>query len=275
MSTATTLRRIEPISTDRLSLAPIADDKPRIVWMPPTELMVDAVYQRELSLRSQKVLIRAVENFAWNRFKPPVAVVTPDGTHVIDGQHSAIAAASRGISEIPVMIVTAETLDERARCFVGHNRDRTPVSPIDIYKALLTSGDEDAQDVANVCRRAGVRIRHISPNSAIAPGDTAAIGIVRRLVKARGVRVARQALEVLVKARRAPLAAVEIMAVDAILSGAAPLRPDADLGALANVIAADGVAGVEAARTRAKRDGTAQFLALAQRWVRRLEKVVA
>lgn len=268
----TTLRAIEPISTKGLTLAPIPDQPPKIVWVGPRELVVDGTYQRELSERSRKVLIRAIEGFSWARFKLPIAVKADGALHLIDGQHSAIAAATREIAKIPVCVVTADTLDDRARAFVGHNRDRTPVSPIDIYRALLTSGDLDAQDVDRVCRRAGIRIRNLSPSSAIAEGDTSAVGVVRRLVKNRGVRKARQTLEVLVKAHRAPVTGADILASEAIFCGATALRPDADPAALAKVIEADGDEGPEAARIAAKRVRMPFYQALAQRWLRRLDE---
>jgi hypothetical protein len=116
-----------------------------------------------------------------------------------------------------VFVVRPKRLDERARAFVGHNTDRIVVSPFDIYRALLASGDPDAVDVDNVCRRAGVRIRVISPSSAIAEGDTAAIGLVRSLVKRRGVIPARKVLQCLVKAKRAPITGAEILAAERII----------------------------------------------------------
>jgi hypothetical protein len=116
-----------------------------------------------------------IEGFAWNRLKPPIVVQAgPASFHIVDGQHTAIVAATLGISANPGLRRQADTLDERARAFVGHNSDRIVVSPFDIYRALLASGDPDAVDVDNVCKRAGVRIRNISPSSAIAEGDTAA-----------------------------------------------------------------------------------------------------
>lgn len=266
------LRPIRPIALKGLTPARVGDDLPELVWVAPTELVVDATYQRDMSDRSTRLIRKAIENFSWNRIKPPIAVRAADGAlHVIDGQHTGIITASLKIPKIPVIVVKADTLDERARAFAGHNKDRTPVSAIDIYRALLAAGDLDAQDVANVCKRAGVRIRAISPASVIAEGDTAAVGVVRGLVKSRGVRKARRLLECLVKARRAPIAGAEIRALDAILAK----RPDADFDALAAVIQADGVEGFEAAGTMARRDRVPLYEALARRWLRRLDSAGA
>jgi hypothetical protein len=163
-----------------LTPASFDGEKPSLKWVAPTSLLVDATYQRDLSERSIRLIRKMIEEFRWNRLKPPIVVqVGPASLHIVDGQHTAIVAASLGIPQIPVFVVKADTLDERARAFVGHNTDRVVVSPFDIYRALLASGDPDAVDVDNVCKRAGVRIRNISPSSAIAEGDTAAIGLVR------------------------------------------------------------------------------------------------
>ena len=238
----TALRRIKPLKLPDLVPATIDGDKPSLEWVAPTALLVDGTYQRDLSDRSLRLIKRMVSEFSWSRMKPPIVVKAgPGSLHIIDGQHTAIAAATIGVPKIPVFIVQAENVDERARAFVGHNTDRVTVSSIDIYRALLASGDPDAQDVDNVCRRAGVRIRIISPSSAIAEGDTAAVGVVRALVKRRGVMRARKVLQCLVKARRKPIGASEILAVDRIVCED---RPNVDLDALTAAIVVEGAAGI-------------------------------
>jgi hypothetical protein len=97
----------------------------QLKWLAPTDLLVDATYQRDLSERSMRLIRKMIENFSWNRMKPPIVVqVGPASLHIVDGQHTAIVAASIGIPQIPVFVVKAEGLDERARAFVGHNTDR-------------------------------------------------------------------------------------------------------------------------------------------------------
>jgi hypothetical protein len=263
-----TLRPIKPLSLPGIAPANLGDDKPSLEWIAPTSLLVDATYQRDLSDRSMKLIKRMVGEFAWNRMKPPIVVKTgPASLHIIDGQHTAIAAATLRIPEIPVFVVNAVEVDERARAFVGHNTDRVTVSSFDIYRALLASGDPDAQDVDNVCRRAGVRIRLISPSSAIAEGDTAAIGVVRSLVKRRGVIPARKVLQCLVKARRKPIGASEIIAVDRIIC---EQHPDVDLDALTAAIVIEGSAGIAKAVASAKLNRQPQWRCIMDLWLARL-----
>lgn len=269
------LRAIKPMSFPDLTPAPAAEFGPRPVakWIAPTSLMVDGTYQRDLSERSIRLIRRTIETFRWNRYKPPIAVQTGPATlHVIDGQHTAIIAATLRIPEILILIVGAESVDERARAFVGHNLDRIKVTPFDIYRALLASGDPDAVDVDNVCKRAGVRIRLISPSSAIAEGDTAALGLVRRLVKKRGVIPARKVLQCLVKAKRAPITGAEILAAEHIVCEE---RKDIDLEALTAAVRVEGAEGLAKAHLKAKSEGRAIWREVADRWLRRIDRSAA
>jgi hypothetical protein len=201
-----------------------------------------------------------------------VVQVGPASLHIVDGQHTAIVAATIGVPQIPVFVVQAESLDERARAFVGHNTDRIVVSPFDIYRALLASGDPEAVDVDNVCRRAGVRLRVISPSSAIAEGDTAAIGLVRSLVKRRGVIPARKVLQCLVKAKRAPITGAEILAAERIICLE---RMDVDLEELTAVIRIEGTDGINKAHAKARMEKTPLWRELANRWLRRINRSMA
>lgn len=269
----TQLRAIKPMHFPDLKPASFEGERPTMKWVAPTDLLVDATYQRDLSERSIRLIRRMIENFKWNRLKPPIVVQAgPASLHIVDGQHSAIVAATLGIPQILVYIVKAETVDERARAFVGHNSDRVAVSPFDIYRALLASGDPDATDVDNVCRRAGVRVRYISPSSAIAEGDTSAIGLIRALVRRRGVVLSRKVLQCLVKAKRAPISAAEILAAENIICAE---RKDIDLEMLTVAIRVDGTDGLNKAHAKAKHDRTPIWREVANRWLRRIDRSAA
>lgn len=269
----TKLRAIKAMNFPDLKPASFEGDRPTMRWVAPTDLLVDATYQRDLSERSIRLIRRMIENFKWNRLKPPIVVQAgPASLHIVDGQHSAIVAATLGIPQILVYIVKAETVDERARAFVGHNSDRVAVSPFDIFRALLASGDPDAVEVDSVCRRAGVRIRVISPSSAIAEGDTAAIGLVRSLVKRRGAGPARKVLQCLVRAKRAPLTGAEILAAERIICEE---RKDVELETLTTVIRIEGIEGLNKAIAKARTDRQPIWREVANRWLRRLDRSAA
>jgi hypothetical protein len=179
------LRRIHAM-TDLIEgpLGPLdLGQSPELRWVPPASLMVDGAYQRDLSTRSKRLIKNLVNNFAWRKMKPPIVVDTPSGLHCVDGQHTAIAAATRKIPEIPVFVVGAATLSERADSFVAHNRDRIVMTPMDIYRAKVASGDPDALDVVRVCERAGVELKLINPLARVNIGESASVGTIQRLVK--------------------------------------------------------------------------------------------
>ena len=77
--------------------------------------------------------------------KPPVwARGTNNKLCVIDGQHTASVAASRGVAKIPVMIVEAPEIARRARAFVAHSTDRLNVTPLQLFASRLAAGDKGA-----------------------------------------------------------------------------------------------------------------------------------
>lgn len=268
----TTLRRIEALPFPDVTPGLVSGKRPELRWLAPTDLYVDATYQRDLSRKSLALIKAIYKGFAWNRVKPPVAVEEDGRYHVIDGQHTAIAAASLGLPELPCMIVEAEALDERARAFVGHNNDRIAVSGFAIYKALRAARDPDALDVERVCARAGVRIREFTQSCVLKEGDTKALGLIKKLIKRHGVIKARKVLECLAKAGLAPIPGGAITAAENIICVE---RVDVDLEILTAVIRLDGEAGIAKARGKASADRTPIWRALMTRWLRRLDQEAA
>jgi hypothetical protein len=263
----TSLRQIQPIDFPDVMVAVVNGKRPVLRWVAPTDLWVDDTYQRDLSRKSMLLIKGMVQGFAWNRMKPPIVVDDGGKLHVIDGQHTAIAAATIGLDEIPIFVVDAPALDERARAFVGHNTDRITVTPIAIYYAMRAAGDPDALDVERVCKRAGVTVREINQSSSIAAGDTKAIGLIRSLIKKRGVIKARKVLECLVKAGMKPISGAAITAAENIICIE---RPDVDLDMLAAIIRADGDNGIARARAKAAADRSPIWRALVARWTKRI-----
>ena len=138
--------------------------------------------------------------------------------HVIDGQHTAIAACTHGgIPILPVVIIEGDEA-ERADAFVRHNRDRVNVTPMQLHYSMLAAGDDTATDIDRACKRANVRIRRTPPASGLyGPGETVAIAAIRTLVSARGPRAARRVLEICAEAQMAPITSNAIKAVEALL----------------------------------------------------------
>lgn len=242
------LRRIDPLALPATERAIVTGKRPELKWVNPTELLVDETYQRELSRQSLALIGRIVAGFAWSKMKPPVATRVAGGLHVIDGQHTAIAAASIPISEIPVFVVDAKDVIERADAFVAHNRNRVNISQLQIHKALAASGEETAVEIQRMLDKIGVRLRNVSKTSAINVGDTAAVSTIRKMVTVHGLMRSRQALEACVKGKRAPLGETEMLAALDIVRGS---KGDV-VEPLARAIRIEGDEGVLRAKAQAQ-----------------------
>ena len=247
------LRGVRAINLMGVEVASADVAKPQFEWVDPGLLLVDDGYQRNLSERSIKLVRKICAGWDWRRFKPPVCARTERGLEVIDGQHTAIAACSHpDVTEIPVMVVVAASRSDRAQSFIGHNRDRLNITPMQMHFAAAAGGDEDAQDIDAVCARAGVRLLKSTPGNGVwTVGDTVAVKAIGALIARRGVVKAREVLEILVKGRAAPVATGQIKAVECLLHDA-EYREDIDADGVVNALLqlgaqADQEAGVFAA----------------------------
>lgn len=220
----TELRAIEPISITDLDTAVPDTGEPICERVDPKTLFVDPAYQRSVGERGLRQIRRIIEAFDWTKYKPPIcAYADHDGQtvlKVIDGQHTAIAAASHPhIDMIPVMIVEAADTTVQAAAFVGQNTQRLGVTPLQVFFAEVTAGDVDALDVLKTCERAGVTIMRSPPSrSDFKPGETISISAIKALVDKRGVMKARMVLEVLAKASLAPITADHIKAAEYLMT---------------------------------------------------------
>lgn len=221
-SAVTTKRKVKSIAMP--DVAPMAVDSPQptFEWVDPRTLLVDEAYQRTLSERSVTLIRKIVGAWEWSRFKPPVVAQGPDGYEIIDGQHTAIAACSHpGIDKIPVMVVFAPLQSTRALAFVGHNRDRLAITPLQLHFAAVAAGDEDALTILQVCERAGIRVLKGPPGAGMfKPGDTMAVGAIGSLINRRGAMRARVILQAIGDARCAPIQMIQVKAVERLLHDA-------------------------------------------------------
>ena len=213
------LRRVVPVRLVDVPSGKATGADPEFRWVDPCDLLIDPVYQRELSRRSMDLIEKIVRNWDWSKFKPPVVASTDDGLEVIDGQHTAIAAATHEqIKLIPVMVVEASSLEDRARAFVGHNKDRITLSQIQIHYANVAAGDESAVTIQQVCERAGVKLLKYPPgNGEFKPGESLAIAALKALINRRYAMGARKVLSIIVQAKCAPVRSDHMKAVEALL----------------------------------------------------------
>lgn len=131
-----THRPIAPIEINGFVPGGTTRALPIFEWVDPATLLVDEGYQRDSSERSLKLVRKIVAGWDWAKFKAPCAVMTDAGLELIDGQHTAIAAATHpGVEKIPVMIVDVDQRAERAAAFIGHNKDRVAVTAAQLHVA--------------------------------------------------------------------------------------------------------------------------------------------
>lgn len=230
------LRRIEPLAFP--DIEPGGADMARPVYrdVSPTDLLVDESYQRNLSERSRTIIRRILTRWDWRAFKPPNVAEIGDELHVIDGQHTAVAAASHpAIDTIPIQIVDGPETADRATAFVRINSDRVGVTGTQLHHALVAAGDEDALTIEQVCSRAGARVLKAPPGGGLwKEGDTVAVKTIAAIIRRRYAIGARKVLSLLVEARMAPISRDALMAVESLLfepEYASSFRPE-DLATL-------------------------------------------
>lgn len=206
-----TLRGIEPND--------IANEAtPTVMWVDPRQLLVDPTYQRDLHQSSMALIRKIIAGWSWRKFKPPIVALSDRGYEIIDGQHTAIAAASHPqVDKIPVLVVQAADLAARADGFLGHNRDRVGITPMQLFHSSAVAGDPVARIVKEVCAAAGVAILRNPVNGTYPVNSTVAVASLVRLVKRRGAADARRVLEVVNKVGAAPISANQMKAVEALI----------------------------------------------------------
>lgn len=187
--------------------AAITSFAPVLRSVKPNELLIEPSYQRDLSGKSIKLIRKIVAGWDWAKFKPPVCADTNEGLFVIDGQHTAIAAASHpGIDKIPVMITTAKLVVDRADAFVSHNRDRLAMSAHQIFHAELAAGNSIAKEVARLAEKTGAIIPRSAPLKGRAkPGQILAVGQISQIYSGSGADICERVLRIAVAAELAPL----------------------------------------------------------------------
>jgi hypothetical protein len=212
-------RQIAPIKhLVKLARKP-ANEAPVMRWIDPAELWVDEAWQRNLNRTGLKLMSKMLQGWSWRFFKPPVCAEDKERGFlwVIDGQHTAIAAATHPeIDQIPVMVVDAETVSERAQAFIAHNKDRIAVTPIQLHYSSIRAGDEAAIAIDRACAATGVKIMRNMPPQGYEAGQTTAIGAIQTALRQHGEGQLEIILRVLSGER--PVRADQIKAVGKLLA---------------------------------------------------------
>lgn len=178
---------------------------PTLQFCRPSELRIDPAYQRDVSNGASQTLIRRIaENWNWDLCQPLVVARRVDLTErlfVIDGQHRLEAARVRGdIDQLPCVIVSYGSAADEAANFVALNQVRRPLSGLDLFKAAIASGDEEACAIMAAMEAAGLSLApHINWIS-WKPGMVSQVGAVRQAWRKHGPAATSEALQVLATA---------------------------------------------------------------------------
>jgi hypothetical protein len=107
---------------------------------------------------------------------------------------------------------------DRAAAFIGHNKDRIPITRLQMHRASVIAGDTDAHMVEEVCRSAGINLLSTQPRNGIyKAGETIALAAIGKLIHRQGPAKAQRALQILREADCAPVSAAAIKAVEMLL----------------------------------------------------------
>ena len=217
------------VSAKPLHRAPITPP-PAICWISVKRLLVDDSYQRAIGRMGRANIVRLVEGWDWNCYKP-LSVAAVDGRdgfyEIIDGQHSAIAAATHGsIDQLPCVVLSAPDRAAKAKAFLGINRDRVTLTAFALFRAKVAAGDAVAVDVARSLERVGAtRVESLQsiPDDDFRIGLTAAVGALTFITRKRGGVRLRRILAIAIKGEALVINDGLIRALDMILErGDAP-----------------------------------------------------
>lgn len=187
-------------ATSRLKVNPPLGVLPALQYLLPAQLEIDATYQRSLATGPSQSLIRKIAMFwNWDLCQPLVVSRRDDGRlYVIDGQHRLEAAKLRGdIAQLPAVVVQYSSAADEAASFVHLNQQRRPLNKLDVFKAAVASGDDEASAITTALTAAGLSIANTTNPDIWKPGQLVNIGGIERAWRVQGAEATASALGVL------------------------------------------------------------------------------
>lgn len=231
------LRAVAPLKMPDVKPAEISS-VPQLTWLPLDRLVINEDYQRSLTERSVSAIRRIVAKFDWARLKALTVVEMEDGTYeIIDGQHTAIAAASHGgIERLPCLVSPERSLQARASDFVGINRDRVSMTAQQVFWAEVTAEDELAIEALQGASAGGGTIRRGPPSyGAYDIGDIMCPGALKAIAKRGGPTWVKRVVSICVDGKLAPIKAPFVAALPRLL-WEGPLAGTISDGAIVSVL---------------------------------------
>ena len=202
------LRPVRSLGDRPENMDAIANSPPEFAWVHIDNLYVNESYQRELSQRSLRQIRKIAQFWDWAKVKSlSLAPSEAGGYEIIDGQHTAIAAATRGdIPALPCLIQYGLSRADKAESFVGINTQKLQVTPQQVFWARVAAGDDDAIDLRDVVDASGGRILRYPPaQGRFQVGDIMALKALEVVFNHGGKAWVRRVVEICVAANMAPI----------------------------------------------------------------------
>lgn len=213
------LRRIDiaPFAGRYKATGKSAGSKPVLQWTAIALLRVDPAYQREVLRAGEKNILNIAMNFEWAKFTPVIVADIGDGLFaIIDGQHRTIAAALRGMNDVPCQVVEADPR-KQAEAFVAVNGNVTAMTKLQLHVARVAAGEPRALQLDEVCASAGVTIcRYPVPGNKMKPGETLAVGSLQTLFEKYGRETLIAALSCITRTRKGNPGMIRAAIVEAL-----------------------------------------------------------
>lgn len=215
-------RAVEPLKLSNLKPADIGENRPEFHLINPESLAIEESYQRNLSGASIRLIRRIVDGWNWRHFKPPIVAETNDYYIVIDGQHTAIAAATHpDIEQIPCIVMKSDAPNERAAAFVAQNTHRVAVNALQVFHAEFVAGERDAVTIYKLALECECDIpRSVPVKGKEEPGQFVCVGELRSILNQHGSDTLRRVMTICRKSEIAKIQRIMVRSLKIVLAEA-------------------------------------------------------
>lgn len=186
-----------------LACKPVKGAPPSLEWIPLDQLNIDEGYQRSIENETSRRLIKRIAiSWDWDLCQPLSVSRRTDGDlYVVDGQHRLSAARLRGdLPHLPCIISSRRSALDEAHTFVALNRNRRPLSAMDVFRAEFAAGDGDSREVMDLIESAGLSLAAHQNWYAWKPKQIYCVTTVQGAYRIRGRVVTSAALVALAEA---------------------------------------------------------------------------
>jgi hypothetical protein len=189
-----------PRAKEALTFDPPKGRMPALNYLVPDELQIDPAYQRSIEGQdSQRLITRIAKRWDWAKCLPLLVSDRGEGgMFVVDGQHRLTAAKLRGdIQQLPCVVVMVGGQAGEAALFGAVNSQRRALTPLELFRAALASGDPETAAILDAIHAAGLSLAPQENTSVWKPGMISHVGGIRQSWQQYGAATTSAALAAL------------------------------------------------------------------------------